>query len=58
MFHTMMGTCGGCGCGVEDLSREERLAMLERKERMIEKTLKFVREEKEALKAAKAPQGK
>ena len=48
------GTCGGgCGCGHEPITKEEKMALLEEREGMLQKKLEYLAKMKEELKSEK-----
>lgn len=45
------GMCGA-GCGYEPITKEEKIAVLERMEKKLQEKIEYVRKEKESLKSS------
>jgi len=54
--HEMCG--GGCSPGMKELSEKDQQAFLEKKEKILEAHLEFIRKQKESLAAEQSSSGK
>ena len=54
----MHGAGWGCGCGEKSMTKEEKIAILEQKEKMLQERLGFIHKMIEKLKSEKSAKTK